>query len=468
MMQSPLQQDEVWVEGREEDATAWDDRGETHLSGEDDTTSGTQSKVPDLEADNLVAQYFGELRHFDLLSWEEETALWQCIEQWKGRARRALYTSPVALPTLTTMWQQVQHRELPLLQVMAQGDATAPDDAAAHAQLAQSIRHLQNLAAQLQRLQRQRRSLSRSERQRRSLRQKQAVLWREWLATWEAIPVHANVHDALRRALDAKRRACPDRPALRAAQSRWERAQRELEQAKAQMLRANLRLVVHIAKNYRGQGVPFLDLIQEGNIGLMRAADKFEPERGLKFVTYAHWWIRQAISRAVIEQQGTIRLPGHVVERKQKLRATSDKLYQVHGREPTPQELGAELEWAPQEIERLQGSRSVMIRLHEPVMPDGGKLENIIEDEQTSPPHALVENRELRQCVESCLADLPEREAQILCLRYGLENDRPHTLREIGERFGLSRERIRQIERIALDKLRESEPHTVIADFKQG
>jgi RNA polymerase primary sigma factor len=109
-----------------------------------------------------------------------------------------------------------------------------------------------------------------------------------------------------------------------------------------------------------------------------------------------------------------------------------------------------------------------MIRLHEPVMPDGGKLENIIEDEQTSPPHALVENRELRQCVESCLADLPEREAQILCLRYGLENDRPHTLREIGERFGLSRERIRQIERIALDKLRESEPHTVIADFKQG
>jgi RNA polymerase primary sigma factor len=464
MIQSPLQHREVCVEGSEPDVTAWDERGKTRLPGKNERTLDRQAKASDLEADHLVTQYFGELRHFDLLSWEEEMALWQRIEQWKARARRALYVSPVALLTLTTMWQQVQCGELSWQQVIEQVDTDAQDEASVHARLAQSIGHLQNLAATLQRLHRQRRASSRSKRQL-PLRQAQANLWRDWLATWEAMQVHPNVHDALRQALDVERRACPNRPALRAAQSGWERAQRELDQAKAQMLRANLRLVVHIAKNYRDQGVPFLDLIQEGNIGLMRAADKFEPERGLKFVTYAHWWIRQAISRAVIEQQGTIRLPGYVVERKQKLRAASDKLYQVYSREPTPQELSVMLEWTPQEIEKLQGSRSIIMRLHEPVTHDGGKLENAIEDEQTPPPETLVENRELWQCMVSCLATLPEREAQILRLRYGLETDRPYTLKEIGAHFGLSRERIRQLERIALEKLRQSESSIVMADF---
>lgn len=455
------------MEESAQDVTSWDDRVETRLSSDNDTTSGRPSTAPNLEADNLVAQYFGELRHFDLLSREEETALWQRIEQWKARARRALYTSPVALSTLTAIGEQVQHCELPLHRVIEQVDTTAQHEAAVHAQLAQSIGHLQELAAKLQCLQRQRRASSRSAHKQRPLRSEQAGLWREWLATWEAMPLHPNVHDALRRALDVERHSRPDRPALRAAQRGWERAQRELEQAEAQMLRANLRLVVHVAKNYRDQGVPFLDLIQEGNIGLMRAVAKFEPERGLKFVTYAHWWLRQAIGRAVMEQQRTVRLPGYVVERRQKLRAASDKLYQVHGRVPTSQELSAVLEWPPEEIERLQGLQSVIMRLHEPVTHDGGKLENALEDEQTLSPDDLVENRELRQCMRSCLADLPEREAQILRLRYGLETDRPHTLREIGECFGLSHERIRQIERIALEKLRESGAHAGIADFKE-
>lgn len=455
------------MEESAQDVTSWDDRVETRLSSDNGTTSGRPSTAPNLEADNLVAQYFGELRHFDLLSREEETALWQRIEQWKARARRALYTSPVALSTLTAIGEQVQHCELPLHRVIEQVDTTAQHEAAAHAQLAQSIGHLQELAAKLQCLQRQRRASSRSAHKQRSLRSEQAGLWREWLATWEAMPLHPNVHDALRRALDVERHSRPDRPALRAAQRGWERAQRELEQAEAQMLRANLRLVVHVAKNYRDQGVPFLDLIQEGNIGLMRAVAKFEPERGLKFVTYAYWWLRQAIGRAVMEQQRTVRLPGYVVERRQKLRAASDKLYQVHGRVPTSQELSAVLEWPPEEIERLQGLQSVIMRLHEPVTHDGGKLENALEDEQTLSPDDLVENRELRQCMRSCLADLPEREAQILRLRYGLETDRPHTLREIGECFGLSHERIRQIERIALEKLRESGAHAGIADFKE-
>jgi RNA polymerase sigma factor (sigma-70 family) len=467
MIRSPLQHREVWVEESAQEVTPWDDKVETRLASENYMTSGRQSKASDLEADNLVAQYFGELRHFDLLSREEEIALWQRIELWKARARRALYTSPVALSTLTTIWEEVQRCELPLHQVIEQGDSTAQHEAAAHAQLTQGIGHLQNLAAKLQRLHRRRRASSRSEHQQRPRRQEQASLWREWLATWEAMPIHPNVHDALRRALEVERRTRPDRPALRAAQRGWERAQRELEQAEAQMLRANLRLVVHVAKNYRDQGVPFLDLIQEGNIGLMRAVAKFEPDRGLKFVTYAHWWLRQAISRAVIEQQKTVRLPGYVVERRQKLRAASDKLYQVHGRAPTPQELSAVLAWTPEEIEKLQGLQSVIMRLHEPVTHDGGKLENALEDEQTLPLDDLVESRELRQCIRSCLDDLPEREAQILRLRYGLETDHPHTLREIGECFGLSHERIRQIERIALEKLRESGASAGIADFKE-
>jgi RNA polymerase sigma factor (sigma-70 family) len=421
-----------------------------------------------LETDSLIAQYFGELRRFHLLSWEEETALWQCMEGWKARVRRALYLSPVARSTLEALWRRVGRGKLPLHHVLDQGDETeqgeGQDDRAGEL-MAQSLKRLQELASTLEHLQSQRQDASCSALQRQLRRREQARVWHEWLGIWEAIPLHAKVHDALSLALEAARHADPDDMALRAAHRGWVRAQHGLQDTKARMLRANLRLVVHVAKSYRDQEVPFLDLIQEGNIGLMRAVEKFEPQRGLKFVTYAHWWVRQAISRAVIDQRGAVRLPNYVVERKHKLRAASDKLWQVYGRSPTSLELSAVLDWTPQEIERLQGTRQVTVPLHEPAMDGGQKLEDAVEDEQAPLPETFMEDKELRQHVAACLSCLTEREARVLRLRFGLENHRPMSLQEIGARFSLSRERIRQIERMALEKLRQSKYRTLLADL---
>ena len=156
------------------------------------------------------------------------------------------------------------------------------------------------------------------------------------------------------------------------------------------MIRANLRLVIHVANRYRGRGVPFLDLIQEGNIGLMRALEKFEPSRGLKFVTYAHWWVRQAISRAITEQYRTVRLPNHIGERKNKLRAAVERLWGQHGRPPTSEELSVVLGWTREEVEELQAAVQPVIRLQQPLAEDGGSLADILEDEQAPRPDELL------------------------------------------------------------------------------
>jgi RNA polymerase primary sigma factor len=253
--------------------------------------------------------------------------------------------------------------------------------------------------------------------------------------------------------------------ALQASRQSWSRKQRALDDVKAHMLRANLRLVIYVAKRYLNSNVPFLDLIQEGNIGLMRALEKFEPGRGYRFVTYAYWWVRQAIGRAVIEQRRTIRLPDNVVARKNQLRAAETELCQMHQRGPTLQELSAELGLPLSDVERLQGSGQVMVRLHEPLSEYGRQLEEVMEDEQSLDPYVVVAERELQQRMDDCLGNLSEREAHILRLRFGLDMDRPHTLREIADVYGLSHERIRQLETIALKKLRGAKARALLADF---
>jgi RNA polymerase primary sigma factor len=230
------------------------------------------------------------------------------------------------------------------------------------------------------------------------------------------------------------------------------------------MIQANLRLVVHVAKRYRDKGLPFLDLIQEGNIGLMRALHKFEPQRGLKFVTYAYWWIRQAIGRAIMEQSGTIRLPIYMAERRQALRVARDNLWQVHGREPSSQELCANLGWTPDEMKSVQDAQPLITRLHDALTDKGQRLEEVVKDDQATRPDALIADKELKQRMITCLSGLSEREAKILCLRFGLEIDRAYSLREIGEQFNLSRERIRQIEAIALNKLKQLSCGALLAD----
>jgi RNA polymerase primary sigma factor len=238
------------------------------------------------------------------------------------------------------------------------------------------------------------------------------------------------------------------------------------EQAQEHLVRANSRLVISVAKKYIGRGVPFLDLIQEGNIGLIRAARKFEYQRGHKFSTYATWWIRQAVSRAVADQGRTIRVPVHMGDQINKLRRVTLTMTQQLGRDPTIDELAKELETTPDKISTLLEVARRPISLETPTDEDEeSELGDFIEDSRSPAPSTLTEQEMLREHMAAALAKLPEREAHILQLRYGLLDGEMHTLEEVGKEIGVTRERVRQLEAQALNRLRRSSSHQILRDF---
>ncbi len=238
------------------------------------------------------------------------------------------------------------------------------------------------------------------------------------------------------------------------------------QQARDHLIRANTRLVVSIAKKYMGQGVPFSDLIQEGNLGLMKAVEKFDYRRGYKFSTYATWWIRQAITRALADQGRTIRVPVHMSDRLRKLHQVSRQLEQAWGRKPTPEELAAEMELEPAKVRWMLRVSRHPVSLERPVgEEEDSELGNFIEDIDAPTPPEVAYHHMLQEKLEEVLATLTPREARILRLRFGLQNGRSYTLEEVGKKFGLTRERIRQIEGQALRKLRHPRRSRQLRDY---
>jgi RNA polymerase primary sigma factor len=435
-----------------------------------------------LSPEDPVRLYLREIGRIHLLNSEQEVELGQQIERGQERVRRAIMAVPMVRLQLMELSERLRKREVDPDQYLEALDGTDLTDA--------ELRRVQNVFGQIRRLDRELGELEASRNRARKESTIRAI--QEWIAQNHQdrvrllgdLPLKPIVVDrwvtrlrmlahelaGVQRQVEAepdKTRKAELRKRSRAIEAELglpykrtigvmrdlDAGEFEVRQAKKALMEANLRLVVSIAKRYLNHDMPLLDLIQEGNIGLMKAVDRFKYRRGFKFSTYATWWIRQAITRAIADHARTIRIPVHMIETLNRLARVNRGLFQELGREPTPEELAKRSALPLRKVRLILESCKKPLSLETPIGEDSD-LGDFIEDKRTPSPADSLLSQDLTSQVERALSGLSEKEAQILRLRFGIGEEGEHTLEEVGQRFDVTRERIRQIETKALRKLR--------------
>jgi RNA polymerase primary sigma factor len=448
---------------------------EDNLTGPSDDDRAEEDDEPaeeSLSPEDPVRLYLREIGRIPLLNSEQEVQLGQQIERGQERVRRVIMAVPLVRGQLMDLAERLRKREVDSDQYLEALDGTELTES--------ELRRVQNVFARIRRLDRELGELEASRNRARKESTIKAI--QEWIAQNHQdrvrllgdLPLKPLVVDrwvgrlraltqelaGLQKQSELRKRArlleaelgLPARRAVGVMRD-LDAGEFEVRQAKKALMEANLRLVVSIAKRYLNHDMPLLDLIQEGNIGLMKAVDRFKYRRGFKFSTYATWWIRQAITRAIADHARTIRIPVHMIETLNRLARVNRGLFQELGREPTPEELAKRSALPLRKVRLILESCKKPLSLETPIGEDSD-LGDFLEDKRTPSPVESLLSDDLTAQVERALSGLSEKEAQILRLRFGIGQEGEHTLEEVGQRFDVTRERIRQIEAKALRKLR--------------